>query len=62
MKTKELEIDYIKWFPLLTVILLTLVLSLINPDFISLYNIKSLLTQTSVLVILSCGMTFVLLT
>lgn len=62
MKTKELEIDYVKWFPLLTVILLTLVLSLINPDFISLYNIKSLLTQTSVLVILSCGMTFVLLT
>ncbi len=62
MKFNLKEIDYVKWIPFVTVLLLVIIMALINADFISIYNINSLLTQVSALVILATGMCFVILT
>ncbi len=62
MNVKFEDTDYVKWIPLITVLLLTIVLAFFNTDFISIYNVKSLFTQAAVLVVLATGMTFVILT
>lgn len=60
MKFREIEIKNL--IPLLTLFILIILLNIINPDFLALYNIKSIFIQASVLMILATGVTFIILT
>ncbi|MFW5991941.1 MAG: ABC transporter permease, partial [Halanaerobiaceae bacterium] len=55
MNTKEL-------IPIITLFVLVIILSVLNPEFLTLYNIHSVFIQASVLLVLATGITFIILT
>ena len=60
MNFKDIEIK--NWIPIITLFVLVILLTIINPDFFSTYNLTSIFIQASVLMILSSGVTFIILT
>jgi len=60
MNLKDFEIK--NFIPLITLFILVILLTIVNPEFLTVYNLKSIFIQASVLMILSTGVTFIILT
>jgi len=58
-KKKEKFIQ--KYIPIITLILFYIILGILNPKFMSIFNMKTILIKSSILAALSTGMTYVLL-
>lgn len=60
-ENSQVKNRFFKYIPFLVVIVLVGVLTIINKNFISLYNIETILLDMAPLLIMSCGLTFVIL-
>ena len=61
-KTTKKKFDFTKYMALVALIILVIIITVLNPQFIAPNNLLNLLRQASVNALIAFGMTFVILT